>query len=123
MAELFHAPLTRVHDMTKPNFPRSFSFLFACILNRESNSLSLFISGNALFKTINTVHIKKQNQAHFFTFPICVNADPTVFLNRLYSELFQPISVLDTFAWELPCINANQNSKLTRTPYTEVSLY
>ncbi|MEH6347139.1 MAG: hypothetical protein V7785_18735 [Bermanella sp.] len=107
--------------MTKPNFPRSFSFLFACIPNRESNSLSQFIYGSNLFKTLSLAHIQKQNQAHSVTSPIRFTSNPVNFLNRLYSQLFQPNSVIDISAWKLPCNNTFQKHKLISIPNKKAS--
>ena len=121
VVELFHAPLTRVHDMTKPNFSRSFSFLFACIPNRESNSLRQFIHGSNLFKTLSLTHIQKQNQTHSFTPPIHFTSNPVNFLNRLYSQLFQPNSVIDLSVWKLPSNNIFQKQKLNLVPNKKVS--
>ncbi len=119
MVELFHALLTRVHDMTKPNFPRSFSFLFACFPNRESNSLSLFLSGRDLFKNISVAHIQKQNQLQ--SFPLRFTSDPVNFLKQLYSELFQPNSAIDISTWK-PCrINVFQKQMPRKFYYREAS--
>jgi len=116
MVELFHAPLTRVHDMTKPKYLRLLSFLFSFIPNRESSSPSLFISVGDLFTTMSMVHIKQQNQGHYFTPPLHYHSNPINFLKRLCSELFPVNFVMDISAWTQISLNTIQKPRSEKYP-------